>query len=52
LVVSGGLLAGVYFAHAGAESVPAADIKWADVPGMTGIKIAALDGDSGKGPTS
>jgi quercetin dioxygenase-like cupin family protein len=59
LVVSGGLFAVVSIAHAldkpmkmaGAEIVPAADVKWADVPGMTGVKIAALDGDPGKGPS-
>ncbi len=27
---------------------PAADLKWADVPGMAGVKIAAADGDPGK----
>ena len=59
LVVSGALLGVVSIAHAvdkpvkvaGAEFVPTADVKWADVPGMTGVKIAPLDGDPGKGPS-
>lgn len=29
--------------------VPAGDIKWVDVPDMAGVKMAALQGDPGKG---
>jgi hypothetical protein len=28
---------------------PASDVKWSDAPGMPGVKMAALDGDPGKG---
>jgi len=30
--------------------VPAADVKWSDVPEAKGVQIAALDGDPAKGP--
>ena len=30
--------------------VPTADLKWNDVPGFVGVKLAAVDGDPGKGP--
>ena len=30
--------------------VPAGDLKWADVPGMTGLKMAVVEGDPAKGP--
>lgn len=33
-----------------AVMIPAADIKWADVPGFPGVQLAALQGDPGKGP--
>jgi len=36
---------------AGVQFMPSADLKWNDVPGMTGIQIAAVDGDPGKGPS-
>lgn len=29
---------------------PAADLKFADVPGFPGVKLATADGDPGKGP--
>ena len=29
--------------------LPAADIKWADVPGFPGVQLAALEGNPGKG---
>ena len=32
-----------------ATLVPAADIKWTDVEGFPGVKMAALQGDPGKG---
>ena len=35
----------------GALLVPAADLKWGDVPGMTGVQIAPIDGDPSKGPS-
>jgi quercetin dioxygenase-like cupin family protein len=35
----------------GAQLVPAAEMQWNDVPGMTGVKLAALDGDPAKGPS-
>jgi quercetin dioxygenase-like cupin family protein len=35
----------------GAVFAPAADIKWGDVPGMTGVQLAPVDGDPGKGPS-
>jgi quercetin dioxygenase-like cupin family protein len=31
--------------------VPAADLKWSAVPGMTGIQVAPVDGDPSKGPS-
>jgi mannose-6-phosphate isomerase-like protein (cupin superfamily) len=58
LVVAGALSTRVPVAHAGdkpaksgAQLVPAADVKWGDVPGMAGVKMAALDGDPAKGPS-
>jgi quercetin dioxygenase-like cupin family protein len=33
----------------GAILVPAADVKWADVPGMDGVKMAVLGGAPDKG---
>lgn len=30
--------------------VPASDIKWTDVPGSPGVKLAVLQGDPAKGP--
>ena len=35
----------------GALLVPAADIKWNDVPEMAGVQMAAVDGDPSKGPS-
>jgi quercetin dioxygenase-like cupin family protein len=35
----------------GAEFMPAADIKWNDVPGFSGVQLAPLDGDPSKGPS-
>jgi quercetin dioxygenase-like cupin family protein len=35
----------------GALLVPAADIKWNDVPDMAGVQMAAVDGDPSKGPS-
>lgn len=31
--------------------VPAADMKWNDVPGFAGVQIASVDGDPAKGPS-
>ena len=30
---------------------PATDLKWNDVPGFPGVKLAAVQGDPGKGPS-
>lgn len=30
--------------------LPAAEVKWADVPGFPGVQMAVLDGNPGKGP--
>ena len=30
--------------------VPAGDVKWSDVPGFPGVKMAVLQGDPAKGP--
>jgi glyoxylate utilization-related uncharacterized protein len=30
--------------------IPADDVKWSDVPGFEGVKIAVVEGDSAKGP--
>ena len=38
-------------AAGGSLMVPADQIKWNDVPGMTGVQIAPADGDPGKGPS-
>jgi quercetin dioxygenase-like cupin family protein len=38
-------------AATGALLVPAAELKWSAVPGMTGIQLAPVDGDPGKGPS-
>jgi quercetin dioxygenase-like cupin family protein len=38
-------------AKKGALFVPAADIKWNDVPDMAGVQLAAVDGDPSKGPS-
>jgi quercetin dioxygenase-like cupin family protein len=35
---------------ASAQLLPAADIKWQDVPDFPGVKTAALEGDPAKGP--
>ena len=35
----------------GALIIPAADVKWSDVPGMTGLQIAPVEGDPAKGPS-
>jgi quercetin dioxygenase-like cupin family protein len=35
----------------GALLVPAADIKWTDVPDMTGVQLGAVEGDPSKGPS-
>jgi hypothetical protein len=35
----------------GALLVPAAEVKWGDVPGMTGVQMAPIDGDPAKGPS-
>ena len=32
-----------------ASLVPQADLKWADVPGFKGVKLAPAEGDPGKG---
>jgi quercetin dioxygenase-like cupin family protein len=39
------------FAHAADKAVfaPAGDLKWQDVPGQQGVKLAAVQGDPGKG---
>jgi quercetin dioxygenase-like cupin family protein len=42
-------LASPVHAAGGAVFVPAADVKWTDVPGSPGVRIAALGGDPGKG---
>lgn len=36
-------------AAGGSVLIPTAEIKWIDVPGMTGIQIAPVDGDPSKG---
>jgi quercetin dioxygenase-like cupin family protein len=36
---------------ANAALIPAAEVKWNEVPGMTGIQIAAVEGDPSKGPS-
>jgi hypothetical protein len=56
LVVVAGLSfgAGAVLADKKATSpllVPAADLKWGAVPGMTGIQLAPVDGDPSKGPS-
>ena len=38
-------------ANKGALLVPAADLKWSDVPEMAGVQIAAVEGDPTKGPS-
>ncbi len=35
----------------GSGFVPTMDMKWSDVPGFTGVQIAPVDGDPGKGPS-
>ena len=35
----------------GALLVPAADLKWTDVPNMAGVQMAVVDGDPTKGPS-
>lgn len=30
--------------------IPASDLKWTDVPGFPGVKMAVMDGDPAKGP--
>jgi quercetin dioxygenase-like cupin family protein len=35
----------------GALLVPAADVKWNDVPNFAGVQMAVLDGDPSKGPS-
>jgi quercetin dioxygenase-like cupin family protein len=35
----------------GALLVPAADVKWNDVPDMAGVQLAAVNGDPTKGPS-
>jgi hypothetical protein len=35
----------------GALLVPAADVKWTDVPGMAGVQMFAVEGDPSKGPS-
>lgn len=35
----------------GAVLISAADVKWSEVPGMTGVQIAPVDGDPSKGPS-
>jgi quercetin dioxygenase-like cupin family protein len=36
-------------AAGGSVLVPAAEVKWSDVPGMAGVQLAAVDGDPSKG---
>lgn len=36
---------------AGAVFAAAADLKWNDVPGMQGLKMAVVEGDPGTGPS-
>jgi hypothetical protein len=36
---------------AGSLLVPKAELKWNDVPGMTGVQLAQVEGDPAKGPT-
>jgi quercetin dioxygenase-like cupin family protein len=33
-----------------AVMIPASDLKWNDVPGFAGVKMAVMDGDPAKGP--
>jgi quercetin dioxygenase-like cupin family protein len=35
----------------GAILVPTADLQWRDVPGFSGVQLAAVDGDPTKGPS-
>ena len=35
----------------GAILVPAADVKWTDVPNMAGLQMFAVEGDPSKGPS-
>jgi hypothetical protein len=55
VVVAGLALAGAPGAQAaekkGAVLVPASEVKWTDVPQMTGVQIAPIDGDPSKGPS-
>ena len=49
-VIVAGFLSGMVMADSGKATLTAAtDLKWADVPGMAGIKIAVGDGDPNKG---
>jgi quercetin dioxygenase-like cupin family protein len=38
-------------AKKGALILPAADVKWNDVPDMAGVQLAAVEGDPSKGPS-
>jgi quercetin dioxygenase-like cupin family protein len=38
-------------AKKGALLLPAADLKWNDVPDMAGVQLAAVEGDPSKGPS-
>jgi hypothetical protein len=56
LVVVSGLSFGARGVHADKKAtsavlVPAEDLKWSAVPGMTGIQLAPLEGDPSKGPS-
>ena len=42
-------LASVAHAAGNAAFVPAGDLKWQDVPGMQGVKLAPVQGDPSKG---
>jgi quercetin dioxygenase-like cupin family protein len=35
----------------GGVLIPVADVKWSEVPGMTGVQIAPVEGDPSKGPS-
>ena len=50
-IATAALVSLVPFAHAAgkAEFAPAGDLKWQDVPGMQGVKLAAVHGDPNKG---
>ena len=51
LIAAAALFSLASFAYAADKAVfaPAGDLKWQDVPGQQGVKLAAVQGDPGKG---